>query len=284
MSATAAVRPRSPDSIAARRTSAAGHRRGACHGVGHEAAERTLAQLADEQAPEEVGFGRRGALEDAAQDLLTGGGRTASRRRLELVEGAVDVGDRERRRDRRRDVEPRHGRPPDADASLARLADQEPDDGLDLVGGEPGPARRPAPRSSSIAPASRATASDVATRSANSTAPRLLAYLRAAPVTAAGVASGGAQCDRERAGVGLVLAAGGHDLGQRDRGTFNRFVDRVRGDVVQRQVVRAGPDPWRPVASATVRRTLRTRTCPARAARRTTLSHSASRAGSLQST
>ena len=135
------MRPRRPAEIAGQHRGPAyergGNRRGACDGVGHEAAERTLAQLTDEQAPEEVGFGGRGALEDSAQDLLTGGGRTASRRRLELVEGAIDVGDRERGGNRRGDVEPRHGGPPHTDASLARLADQEPDDGLDLVGGGP---------------------------------------------------------------------------------------------------------------------------------------------------
>ena len=41
------------------------------------------------------------------------------------------------RRGRRRDVEAERGRPPHADAALARLAGEEPDRRLDLVGREP---------------------------------------------------------------------------------------------------------------------------------------------------
>ena len=70
------------------------HRRGPCDGVTHEAAERALAQLTDEEAPQEVGLGRRRPLEESAQDLLTGGGRTASGHGLELLERPIDVGDR----------------------------------------------------------------------------------------------------------------------------------------------------------------------------------------------
>ena len=112
MSATTAVRPRSPDSIAARRTSGGGHRRGAGDGVAHEAGQRALAQLADQQAPQEVDLGRRGPIEQRragsprrpAAEPLPG-------RHQDLVEGAVDVGDRQRRHRRRRHVEPEHAWP-----------------------------------------------------------------------------------------------------------------------------------------------------------------------------
>jgi hypothetical protein len=54
-----------------------------------------------------------------------------------------------------------------------------------------------------------------------------------------------AQRQGERTGVGLVLAARGHDLGQRDCGAPDCFIDSVRGDVVERQEVRTGADAWR---------------------------------------
>ena len=138
VSAITAVRPRSPDSIAARRTSAAGTDAGPRDGVSHEAAERALAQLTDEQAAEEVGFGRRwparrvraGSADGRRPNRFPsspGAGRARDRRRAIVSVGATagvtssrdTVG------------------PPDTDASLARLADQEPDGGLDLVGGGP---------------------------------------------------------------------------------------------------------------------------------------------------
>ena len=59
VSATTAVRPRSPDNIAARRTSAAGTDAARATASRHQAGQRALAQLADEQAPHEIGFRRR---------------------------------------------------------------------------------------------------------------------------------------------------------------------------------------------------------------------------------
>ena len=53
VSATTATRPRSPDSIAARRTSGAGTDAARGDGIAHEAGERALAQLADDEAPDE---------------------------------------------------------------------------------------------------------------------------------------------------------------------------------------------------------------------------------------
>ena len=54
------------------------------------------------------------------------------------------------------------------------------------------------------------------------------------------VAPGRAQCDGQGAGVGLVLAAGSHHLGQRRRRAAHRLVDGGGRDVVEREVVRAG--------------------------------------------
>ena len=114
-----------------------GHRRGLGDGIGHEPAERALAQLAHEEAPQEVDLVVRGAVEHVAQDGLAAGGRSAAGRLLDPVERVVDVGDGQAGRGRRRDVQAEHGRPPDTDAALARFTGEEPDRRHDLGGREP---------------------------------------------------------------------------------------------------------------------------------------------------
>ena len=74
--ATAATRARSPASMAARRTVASGTPGGLGHGVGHHAFEGALAQLADEQAADEVGLGRGGPAEQVAEQARAAGAPT----------------------------------------------------------------------------------------------------------------------------------------------------------------------------------------------------------------
>ena len=66
-SARRAVSARSPPSIAARRTASAGTSRGAGDRVGHQPGERALAQLAGEQAHDEVGLGGGRTREELAR-------------------------------------------------------------------------------------------------------------------------------------------------------------------------------------------------------------------------
>ena len=66
--------------------------------VGHQAGERTLTQLTDEQPAEEVELLGRRPVEDVAQDVLAPGRRAAAGRLLDAIERVVDVGDGERRR------------------------------------------------------------------------------------------------------------------------------------------------------------------------------------------
>ena len=137
VSATTAVRPRSPDNIAARRTSAAGT----------DAARATASPMRPASAPWRSSPTSRRRRKSVSAGVarpntsrriaLATGGRPAPGRHQDLVEGAVDVGDRQRRHRRRRDVEPEHRRPAHADAALAGLAGEEPDRRLDLVGCEP---------------------------------------------------------------------------------------------------------------------------------------------------
>ena len=153
------------------------HRRRLGHGVGHQPRERTLAELADEQAAQEVDLLRGGPVEHVAQDLVPTGRRPAAGRGLDPVEHPVDVGDRQawaRSRARPRRLNTR--RPPDADAALTRLAGEEPHRRLDLVGREADRAARPAPRSWSTEPAS--TRPQRRWRRHRRTAPRQCARLR----------------------------------------------------------------------------------------------------------
>ena len=111
VSATTATRPRLPDSIAARRTS----------GAGTDAARATASAMRPPSAPwrssptssrrrKSTSAARR-PIEHVVEDLLAAGDRAAARGHLDSIERSVDVGDRQRRHRRRRDVEPEHGGP-----------------------------------------------------------------------------------------------------------------------------------------------------------------------------
>ena len=113
-----------------------GYRGGAREGVGHETAQRALAQLTHEQVPEEVGLRRGRANEHALQDLPPAGRRAGAGRRHDLVEAPIHIDDAERRHRCRRDVEPDQRGPPHPDSALAGLAGEKPDRRFDLVGCE----------------------------------------------------------------------------------------------------------------------------------------------------
>ena len=131
-----------------------GHRRGARDGIGHHAVERALAQLADEQAADEVGLRRRRPVEQRRAGSLPAGADplpvvTRIRSRARSTSAIVSVGTAAGVH-----VEPEQRGPADADPALARLAGEEPDRRLDLVGREAGRAARRARRPWSSAPAS----------------------------------------------------------------------------------------------------------------------------------
>ena len=94
VSARRAASARSPLSIAARRTAAAGTCAARGDRVGHQPGERTLAQLAGEETDDEVGLGRRRTREQLAEHCLAGGRRSRAGRRLDAVERVVELGHR----------------------------------------------------------------------------------------------------------------------------------------------------------------------------------------------
>ena len=109
--------------------------RGAGHGVGHERFQRALAELAEEEPPQQVGLGGRRPSEQLVEDRGAGGHRTGPGRRRELIEGRVDISDLERRLLGRAGVgQTAHRRPPDADASLAGAAREDRHHNGHLVG------------------------------------------------------------------------------------------------------------------------------------------------------
>ena len=77
------------------------HLGGPGDGVDHHPFERALAQLADQQPPQEVGLGGRGPDQQAAEDLVAAAHRARPGGDRHLVEGAVEVGDGEARLGRR---------------------------------------------------------------------------------------------------------------------------------------------------------------------------------------
>ena len=160
VSARRAVSARSPLSIAARRTAAAGTSAARGDRVGHQPGERALAQLAGEEAHDEVGLGRRRAREQLAEHRLARRRRSRAGRR------------RDRGRARRRARRPSRGRrrraasaasraaderrPADADATLARLAGQQ--------ARRRSRSRRARTRASSVARARRSSPCAIASR------------------------------------------------------------------------------------------------------------------------
>ena len=113
-----------------------GHTRRPGHRVDHDPFERALAQLAQEQPAQEVGLRFRRPSEQVGQGLGAGGAGAGPFEGRQRVQGPVQVADGERRVGRRRD---RHGgerRPPDADASLARLPAEQGDGRRHLVAGQ----------------------------------------------------------------------------------------------------------------------------------------------------
>ena len=93
-----------------------------------------MAQLASQQALEEIGFRPRGPTQESGKDFSAAISRSRTRRGQDLVEGTVEVGDREHRLVSRRDFQAEHCRPANADAALTGLPGQKPDGSLDLVG------------------------------------------------------------------------------------------------------------------------------------------------------
>ena len=130
-----AVAPRSPESMQARRTAAAGTPAALATASVISPVERALAQLAAEQPPEELAFGGRGPAQQSAEQAARGPRPRAGpgRPRWRRWPG------RSRRRSgwarcrRPREARPEGG-PADADPALAGLAGEEADDRLDLVG------------------------------------------------------------------------------------------------------------------------------------------------------
>ena len=166
-----AVRPRSPVSMAARRTIVDRHLGGLGHRVGHHPGQRPLAQLTGEQPADELRLrlGRPG--EEVDEQRVAGG------------DGARPRGDRQRRTARRR------ARAPSTDGSVA-CATSTPNTVRQPTPMRPcrgTPVRRPTATSTSSAARSRrsatrartlavrdlvaATLADVATRVASSMAP-----------------------------------------------------------------------------------------------------------------
>ena len=109
----------------------------------HHALERALAQLADQQADEEVLLGARGAGEQLAELPRALARRAFAPRRRDARERAVDFRERERRRGRRgAAAELAQGRVADPEPALPRLAGEERNCDLDLVGRGRAQARR----------------------------------------------------------------------------------------------------------------------------------------------
>ena len=147
------------------------HRRRPGDGVGHQARERALAQLADEQAAQEVGLRRRwpdrtrragSRWRPAAEPLPVVAWIRSSARSTSAI---VSVGTAAGVTSSRNTVAQ-----PDPDPALAGLAGEEPDRRPRSRRGRAGRADRRARRSWSSGPGSTRPRSDVATRSASSTA------------------------------------------------------------------------------------------------------------------
>ena len=80
MSASVAARPRSPESIAARRTRAERHARRLGDGVGHHPGQRALAEPTGEEVAHELGLGLGRPGEEVAEQLLAGRDGARARR------------------------------------------------------------------------------------------------------------------------------------------------------------------------------------------------------------
>ncbi len=113
------------------------HPRRLGHGVGHQPGQRPLAQLAQQQPPEEGllilgGSRHQGAEPAGAHGLGSGAGGDS-----QLVQGPVEAADGERRGGGRWDLESAHGGPTDPDPALPDHARERGDHHLDLVGVQP---------------------------------------------------------------------------------------------------------------------------------------------------
>ena len=115
-----------------------GQRRGPSDGVGHEARERALPELAEQQPADQLGFGLGGRREQRGQAGAAGARRSRAGERGEVVERGVEVAHGEDRARGGLDVDLADGRPPDTDAALAGRACQQRDRGHHLVGRQPG--------------------------------------------------------------------------------------------------------------------------------------------------
>ncbi len=106
-------------------------------GRGHHAVERALTQFAADDAEHESLLGLGGPLEHVAQDPATFAGRSLTRRRRQPFDHRRDVEHAERGIARRVWADVGDRRPPDAEPTERRVADEEGDGGLDLIRREP---------------------------------------------------------------------------------------------------------------------------------------------------
>ena len=130
----AQLRRETPANIAARRISRQRDIGRPRHGLGQDALERSLPQLAEQQPDQELLLVAGRAAEQLAQLLNARGGRSGSGCRLDPVERCIDI--HKRRASPRRTAARRARREPsgtDADAALTGRAAQERDRDRHLV-------------------------------------------------------------------------------------------------------------------------------------------------------
>ncbi len=134
-SAAVATIPRLLEYIAARRTVASGQFGGRGNGVDHDAGQRALPQLSDQETQQELLLRRRRAREQFLQSRCAPRRGSAAAHAGEFRQLTVNFGDRERRRIRgRRGRGCAHRRIADADFSLGNLAREIVHADIDFVG------------------------------------------------------------------------------------------------------------------------------------------------------
>jgi hypothetical protein len=138
--------------VSARRTSAAGTPAALATGVGHDARERALAQVAEQQPDQERLLVGVGAHEQRTERVAPPALGARSGEPADRGERLLDLGHRQGGLRRGRRSVAQH-RPADADLALGQLAREPADDGRHLAGsrageqlGERGDLRRARPR------------------------------------------------------------------------------------------------------------------------------------------
>ena len=113
-----------------------GHVSGLGHRVGHQSGQRALAELAGEQAAEEVSLRFGGSPEQVGEERPAGGDRSRTGGGGQRREGGVQLKHLDRRRRRWPGVHAIGRPPPDADPALPGQAGQETHGRLHLVRGQ----------------------------------------------------------------------------------------------------------------------------------------------------